>query len=234
MKRVLANLAKIRLQLAKVRSPFFIYFFYFFSFSLLGFLALKISKTRTTSRPHDLDLFFTSVSAITVSSMSTVDMEVFSNTQLIIITILMFLGGEVFTSFLDLYFSHSSNFVFPRNKIRHLMGSFNIKRPTEDRGSDVENVVDHHKRSCQINERASKYLYSVVLGYHLVTNLAGSVLVLVYVSFVKTAKVVLSSKEISPLTFSIFTTVSTFETAGLSRQTRTWSSFARTLVFSGS
>ncbi|WZZ14627.1 hypothetical protein YC2023_107716 [Brassica napus] len=214
MERVLAQLAKIRLQLAKFRSPFFIYFFYFFSFSLLGFLALKVSKPRTTSRPHDLDLFFTSVSAITVSSMSTIDMEVFSNTQLIIITILMFLGGEVFTSFLDLYFSHFSNFVFPHSKIRHLTGSLNIKPPTEDRRRDLENITDHLKRPSQINERASKYLYSVVLGYHLVTNLAGSVLVLVYVTFVKTAKVVLSSKEISPVTFSIFTTVSTFGNCG--------------------
>ncbi|KAG2275939.1 sodium transporter HKT1-like [Brassica napus] len=214
MERVLAKLAKIRLQLANFRSPFFIYFFYFFSFSLLGFLALKVSKPRTTSRPHDLDLFFTSVSAITVSSMSTIDMEVFSNTQLIIITVLMFLGGEVFTSFLDLYFSHFSNFVFPHNKIRHLMGSLNIKPPTEDRRRDLENITDHLKRPSQINERASKYLYSVVLGYHLVTNLAGSVLVLVYVTFVKTAKVVLSSKEISPVTFSIFTTVSTFGNCG--------------------
>ncbi|CAH8321047.1 unnamed protein product [Eruca vesicaria subsp. sativa] len=210
----MAKLAKFRPQLAKFRSPFFLYFFYFFSFSLLGFLALKISKPRITSRPHNLDLFFTSVSAITVSSMSTVDMEDFSNTQLIIITILMFLGGEVFTSFLDLYFSHFNKFGFPQNKIRHIMGSFNINIPTEDRSSDLENVVDHHKRPCQINETASKCLYLVVLGYHFVSNLAGSVLLLVYVSFVKTAKDVLSSKEISPLTFSIFTTVSTFGNCG--------------------
>lgn len=212
MERVLAKLAKIRLQLANFRSPFFIYFFYFFSFSLLGFLALKVSKPRTTSRPHDLDLFFTSVSAITVSSMSTIDMEVFSNTQLIIITVLMFLGGEVFTSFLDLYFSHFSNFVFPHNKIRHLMGSLNIKPPTEDRRRDLENITDHLKRPSQINERASKCLYSVVLGYHLVTNLVGSMLLLAYVSF--SVKDVLSSKDISPLTFSVFTTVSTFSNCG--------------------
>ncbi|CAA7033228.1 unnamed protein product [Microthlaspi erraticum] len=214
MEKVARNLARIRSQLARSHSPFFIYFLYFLSFSILGFLALKISKPRTPSRPHDVDLFFTSVSAITVSSMSTVDMEVFSNTQLIFLTILMFLGGEIFTSFLNLYVAHFTNFVFPHNKIRHLMGSFHLDRLVEDRRSDLENVTDHSEVPSQINERASKCLYSVVLGYHLVTNLAGSVLLLVYVKFVKTARDVLSSKEISPLTFSVFTTVSTFANCG--------------------
>ncbi|KAJ0240931.1 Sodium transporter HKT1 [Hirschfeldia incana] len=194
------------------RSRFFIYLFYFLSFSFLGFLGLRISKPRTTSRPHDLDLFFTSVSAITVSSMSTVDMEVFSNTQLIIITILILVGGEIFTSFLHLYFSHYANFGVPYSKLRHLVCSVSSNTPIEDRRRrDLENVTDHFKRS-QINERASKYLYSVVLCYHLITNLVGSMLLLVYVSF--TVKDVLSSKDISPLTFSIFTTVSTFSNCG--------------------
>ncbi|KAL1209618.1 Sodium transporter HKT1 [Cardamine amara subsp. amara] len=214
MERVATKLAKIRWQLAKCRSPIFIYFIYFFSFSILGFLALKISKPRTTSRPHDLDLFFTSVSAITVSSMSTVDMEVFSNTQLIFLTILMFLGGEIFTSFLNLYLSHFTNFVFPHNKIRQLMGSSNLESPIEDRHSDLENVTDHHEGPRKIEERASKCLYSVVISYHLITNLAGSVLLLAYVNFVKTTRDVLSSKEISPMTFSVFTTVSTFANCG--------------------
>ncbi|XP_010437244.1 PREDICTED: sodium transporter HKT1 [Camelina sativa] len=214
MERVAAKLAKLRSQLTNSSSLFFLYFIYFSFFSFLGFLALKITKPRTTSRPHDLDLFFTSVSAITVSSMSTVDMEVFSNTQLIFLTILMLLGGEIFTSFLSLYFSHFTNFVFPHNKIRHLMGSFNLDRPIEDGHSDLETVVDHCEGRTKIDERASKCLYSVVLSYHLVSNLAGSVLLLVYVNFVKSARDVLSSKEISPLTFSVFTTVSTFANCG--------------------
>nr|AAC62807.1 similar to potassium transport proteins [Arabidopsis thaliana] len=194
MDRVVAKIAKIRSQLTKLRSLFFLYFIYFLFFSFLGFLALKITKPRTTSRPHDFDLFFTSVSAITVSSMSTVDMEVFSNTQLIFLTILMFLGGEIFTSFLNLYVSYFTNSI-------------------EDR-CDVETVTDYREGLIKIDERASKCLYSVVLSYHLVTNLVGSVLLLVYVNFVKTARDVLSSKEISPLTFSVFTTVSTFANCG--------------------
>ncbi|EOA22188.1 hypothetical protein CARUB_v10002759mg [Capsella rubella] len=215
MERVAAKLAKLRSHLTKSTSLFFLYFIYFIFFSVLGFLALKITKPRTTSRPYDLDLFFTSVSAITVSSMSTIDMEVFSNIQLIFLTVLMFLGGEIFTSFLSLYYSHFTNFVFPHNKIRHLINSFNMDRPIEEGQSDLETVVDHcEDRLSKIDERASKCLYSVVLSYHLVSNLVGSLLLLVYVNFVKSARDVLSSKDISPLTFSIFATVSTFANCG--------------------
>nr|AFH37929.1 high-affinity K+ transporter 1 [Cochlearia anglica] len=216
MERVITKLAKIHSQLAKSRSLFSLYFIYFLFFSFLGFLALKISKPRTTLPLHDLDLYFTSVSAITASSISTVDMEVFSNTQLIIITLVMFLGSEISTSFLSLCLTHFTNFVFPRYKtISHLMGSLNLDLPQEDCSIDLEDVTNHREsHDVKMNEKASKCLYKVVLGYHLVTNLAGSLLLLVYVNFVKTVRDILDSKKISPLTFSIFTSISTFANCG--------------------
>ncbi|GFP98590.1 sodium transporter hkt1 [Phtheirospermum japonicum] len=79
-------------------NPFLIYISYFLSLSFLGFGILKSLKPRSSFTPRNIDLFFTSVSAATVSSMSTVEMEVFSNSQLIVLTVLMLIGGEIFTS----------------------------------------------------------------------------------------------------------------------------------------
>ncbi|MED6137928.1 Sodium transporter hkt1 [Stylosanthes scabra] len=90
-------------------NSFFIQLCYFMILSLFGYLGLKASKPRIHARPNNFDLFYTSVSASTVSSMTAVEMEVFSNSQLVLMTFLMFAGGEVFTSFLELVFESFNN-----------------------------------------------------------------------------------------------------------------------------
>nr|GMC65050.1 Cation transporter [Ipomoea batatas] len=59
-------------------NPFLFELSYFLVLSLVGFLALKVSKPRpptSSFKLNDLDVFFTAVSSATVSSMSTVEME---------------------------------------------------------------------------------------------------------------------------------------------------------------
>ncbi|XP_010542389.1 PREDICTED: sodium transporter HKT1 [Tarenaya hassleriana] len=224
MEMFAVKLANLPSKFAKSRSPFFLNLLYFLFFSFVGFLALKISKPRTSSHLHDLDIFFTSVSAVTVSSMSTFNMEVLSNTQLIIVTLLMFLGGEVFTSMLSLYFSHS---VKMSQKIERFIRSFRLDQHDrkiessgpvvlygDRRGNDVESTVGEGDDADEFKDRASRSLYSVVLGYLLVVHTIGSMLLLVYVTVVRTSREVLRSKGISLFTFSVFTTVSTFANCG--------------------
>ncbi|TYH23163.1 hypothetical protein ES288_A04G188500v1 [Gossypium darwinii] len=90
-------------------NPFWTRNFYLLIISLLGFWGLNVLKPRTNfSKLRNLDLFFTSVSATTLSSMSTIEMEILSNPQLIVVSILMFIGGEVFTSMVGLFIAQNT------------------------------------------------------------------------------------------------------------------------------
>ena len=199
-------------------SPFYLELFYFIVMSAFGFLGLKILKPRVPLAPNNFDLFFTSVSSATVSSMTAVEMEVFSNSQLILMTFLMFVGGEVFTSMLGLFLS-----LLKRNVTSHRIPQFansnqieinlvSLKKKNElvvsvDQ-SDYNNVHDDKKR------RSVKCLGLVILGSTLVLHLVGSGLVSTYISTVPSARRVLNNKGINILTFSLFTIVSTFASCG--------------------
>ncbi|KAK4564627.1 hypothetical protein RGQ29_006628 [Quercus rubra] len=202
--------------------PFWIQLSYFIIVSIFGHLALMVSKPRTAwFRPKDFDMFFTSVSATTVSSMSTIEMEVFSNTQLIIMTILMFVGGEVFTSFLGLQFTRSK---FSKNcpssnqngvKLSHYFPDHTnsdnkIELDVEKEKPDINNIIENGN----LNYSSIKVLGYVVLGYLFVVHLIGSSLVSLYVNFVPSARKVLKDKGLETQTFSVFTTVSTFTNCG--------------------
>ncbi|KAI3443452.1 hypothetical protein Pfo_000117 [Paulownia fortunei] len=204
-------------------NPFWLELGYFITLSSLGFLALKASKPRTmitSFMPKDIDLFFTSVSAVTVSSMSTVEMEVFSNTQLVFLTIMMFVGGEVFISMLGLHLTRAK-----MNQTGRLVNHKIESHSTESDSNDIHiemvthfGVEETEEKSMEeegnLKLKSVKTLAYLVSCYLLVVHVAGSTLVSIYSNLIPSARKVLKRKGINVQTFSIFTTVSTFTNCG--------------------
>ncbi|KAL5549747.1 hypothetical protein UlMin_004978 [Ulmus minor] len=204
-------------------NTFLVHLLYFLLLSSIGFLVLLVSKPRNESfKPRNLDLFFTSVSAATVSSMSTVEMEVFTNSQLLILTILMFVGGEIFTSMCELFIKQ---FMIKKtqNKVSSSSSDLSCSSPpTINTIEQVELGLAQNQNPIQIHSldsgflkyHARKYLGFVVLGYLLVVHVFGVALVSLYLTLISSAKEVLQTKGLKMITFSVFTTVSTFASCG--------------------
>ncbi|KAI3694997.1 hypothetical protein L1987_77984 [Smallanthus sonchifolius] len=208
--------------------------FYFLFISSLGFLILRSLDGRTTNFiPRNLDLFYTSVSAATVSSMSTVEMEYFSNTQLVILTILMFIGGEVFTSmvahYIRVFFINISpkncNVVDPsvchRDTQHTLMDKIELTDiKTLESGNSKSDIFCTETFSTPKNytedlkDRSSKFLGVTVLFYLVFVQFSGVLSVLIYINVISSAKSILKHKGLHSITFSIFTIVSTFANCG--------------------
>ncbi|PWA59075.1 cation transporter HKT6 [Artemisia annua] len=160
-------------------------------------------------------------------------MEVFSNTQLIIITILMFIGGEVFTSMVGLlirgFSRHSS--IKQGGRVNDSMSDLGIppnfhdqlelgtianpefessKSDIFDFGYDPEHVPD----TDELKFKSIKFLGLLVLGYLIFVQVLGVASVFVYMNVISSAKNVLKQKGIKIFTFSLFTIVSTFASCG--------------------
>ncbi|KAJ9689249.1 hypothetical protein PVL29_014761 [Vitis rotundifolia] len=220
-------------------NTFWVQLCYFMCLSFQGFWVLKALKPRTPLRPRNLDLFFTSVSAATVSSMSTVEMEVFSNNQLLILTLLMFVGGEIFTSTVELQLwrsklkksliaenqvnSVSSNSSAPPNP-RNPFGQFELREVTVPSMSnstletdEVQSQIEGRTESLSsesLKYHSIKFLGFVVMGYLVVVHVLGVALVSAYIALVSSARDVLKQKGLKLFTFSLFTTVSTIASCG--------------------
>jgi Trk-type K+ transport system membrane component len=177
-------------------NPLWIQIVYFISISILGFGFLKALHPLNQT-PKNIDLFFTSISATTVSSLSTVEMQIFSNTQLIIITILMFIGGEVFTSMVGLYFI----------RLR-LKTNFELEMVT----NEVHNKSHESLSTKNENLRcmSMKYLGYVILGYILIIHIIGIFGVSLYLTIIPSTKQILKHKGLKMWTFL----VSTFSSCG--------------------
>ncbi|KAL8136380.1 hypothetical protein V2J09_002381 [Rumex salicifolius] len=196
-------------------NPFWFHLSYFTVVSLIGFLALKATNTRyfASSRPDNLDVFFTSVSASTLSSMTVIEMEVFSTSQLVIMIILMFLGGDVFVSMISLVLRSI------REPALDKVGEENTSNSNQINQLELGNIhsaqVPNSASLDKIKNRAMKTLARVIFGYLIVIHSLGSSLVSLYISLTPSARDTLNSKGLSLPTFSIFLIVSTFANCGL-------------------
>ncbi|XP_058113520.1 cation transporter HKT1;3 [Magnolia sinica] len=216
-------------------NPFWIHLCYFISISFVGFLVLNVLDPKNSSkRPKNLDMFFTSVSATTVSSMGTVELEVFSNTQLVILTLLMLIGGEVFTSILGLGLQLMKNKFKKQDKIENRVGSVTAELSSKDptavdelieMGIEKRPVLKHSELgdvgseiqefpSEELKYRCINYLGFVVLVYLVLVHVIGSSLIFLYLILISSARDVLKKKGIQMQTFAIFTTVSSFSNCG--------------------
>lgn len=206
--------------------PFWIQLSYFLLISILGSVLLMFLKPSNPEfRPGYIDMLFLSTSALTLSSLITIEMEVLSSSQIVVITLLMLLGGEVFVSFLGLMLrlNHKHNPEFSGDKV----SSVPIELDTINSASTVisceelqleaaiPEVPSSTIKDLKRSKRLRWFLGFVVFSYFVVIHVAGFLLVLWYISRVSSAKAPLKKKGINIALFSFSVTVSSFANVGL-------------------
>uniref|UniRef100_A0ACD5V4S1 Uncharacterized protein n=1 Tax=Avena sativa TaxID=4498 RepID=A0ACD5V4S1_AVESA len=205
-------------------NPLIVQIIYFMSISFTGFLSLKNLKSLNKPTPRNLDLMFTSVSTVTVSSMATVEMEDFSDQQLWVLIILMILGGEVFTSMLGLHFKNArANTDYARQRRLAFISrdiessdvfnnsSQNNMEGIQSEATMTDNQVQEHK---EVNQNSCNILAHVVAGYFIAAIVCGSVVIVICLWIDSNTRDLLKSKDIKMWTFSAFTAISSFANCG--------------------
>ncbi|KAH9322779.1 hypothetical protein KI387_017418, partial [Taxus chinensis] len=136
-----------------------------------------------------LNAFYTSVSATTVSSLGVVPMQDLSELQLVVLVILMFLGGEVFTSMLCLHLTRLGLWL----------------RLHDSNNSEGEYGIEYE---------ALRSLGCISLLYLGMVQIPGIAAVAIYFSFSSSGKHLLGSRGIRISTFAVFIVVSSFANCG--------------------
>ncbi|CAI0387174.1 unnamed protein product [Linum tenue] len=201
--------------------------FYFLFLSFAGYWILIYLGTRPGADvPRTIDYVFTAVSTATDSSMSVIEMEAFSNSQLLFMTFLMFVGGEVFVSVVVLTLkafrvrtksrmaaeeeekSRATPTSSPPGDHRH---ELELSVGKDDRAPSPSSIDDQERI---LESKSVQFLSFICLCYLIVIHIFGVALLSAYVTLSPSASRVLEDKGIKRLTFALFTAVSTFGSCG--------------------
>lgn len=205
--------------------PYWLHLAYFVGISILGFLPLRLSQTKNQRYLNQLDAFYTSVSVVTVSSLGVVRMQEFSEEQLLVLTMLMLIGGEVFTSMLCLHLRRLSQHRSATSKTisvhaayfaqsRVSLFQFNDHEFTEmDQSQDMSDSANNILED-NLEYRALTFLSYIALLYLVVVQLVGILVTILCFSFSPGREHILDSRDIKKSTFCVFTIVSSFANCG--------------------
>eukprot|EP00252_Welwitschia_mirabilis_P005978 TRINITY_DN16597_c0_g2_i1.p1 TRINITY_DN16597_c0_g2~~TRINITY_DN16597_c0_g2_i1.p1 ORF type:complete len:606 (-),score=35.96 TRINITY_DN16597_c0_g2_i1:213-2030(-) len=216
-----------------ISRPIWAHLCYFLVLSFAGTLILQWTHMRNEQNVNPLDAFFTAVSATTVSSLGSIPMQDFSHFQLMLITLLMSVGGEVFTSMLCL---HLRRFLLRRGNLQSkefqrnesvdgipqtvivVYTQFELTE-TIGNGSSVKchgeqtEVAGDDTTSIDY-EMDLSYLGLLALFYMVTVQLVGILLISLYYSFSGHNKQVLKRAGLNIPIFTVFTVVSSFANCG--------------------
>lgn len=196
---------------------------YFLAVDLLGFLALVLLEPSNPGyRPRYVDVFFMSTSAVTVTGLATVEMEDLSSSQVVVLTLLMLLGSEVFVSLLGLVLESRKQ----KNLHAQDDGSSRVRssatvccdEPDLEQANNPPAAPSSASSGGDGDGKESSSLRSLALvtsAYVATALVLGSLLVFSYVAAVPSARGVLARKGINAALFSVSATVSSFTNGGL-------------------
>ncbi|GJN39275.1 hypothetical protein PR202_gb28382 [Eleusine coracana subsp. coracana] len=202
--------------------PFNIQLSYFLLISMLGSaLLMSLKPSNPDFSPGYVDMLYLSASALTLSGLSNVRMEDLSSSQIIVVTLLMFVGGTVFVSFLGLMFrpNHQPKQADPAaNRVSSVVVELDTIEPANAAIICEESQTSSFSQlrsDLKMKSKSVRHLAFVVFGYLVVIHVVGFLLVFLYITRVQSARAPLANKGINVALFSASVTVSSFANVGL-------------------
>ncbi|XP_024520310.1 sodium transporter HKT1 [Selaginella moellendorffii] len=217
-------------RLAKKRPCYYhLHILYFVGLSLLGALLLRSFGTRegsTHSHLSFLDCFYTAVSAMCLSGLSSIQIEDIPAPGQVLVMVLMVLGGQVLSLVVPLlvkkhrYCKIARMALRPRVKSKSLFES--LYRTLCLRSNDdlwLESLafrpnLPESFKVVFLEHQAICHLADIVVWYLLAVHLLGFVVAWISIQCSSNAKSVLESKTINPGFFALFATISAFNNVG--------------------